>query len=50
VTGPADIRRTLDLAPCWAMADDEDPDCPIGSARCVLDADHDGEHVFEARS
>ncbi len=34
---------------CPVLADDEDPDCPIGSAACVLPAGHDPElHVFEA--
>jgi hypothetical protein len=33
---------------CWAMADDEDPDCPIGSARCARADGHDGEHVWES--
>ena len=34
---------------CWAMADDENPDCPIGSARCARHDGHDGDHVWEAR-
>jgi hypothetical protein len=34
---------------CWAMADDENPDCPIGSARCVRAEGHGGEHIWEAR-
>jgi hypothetical protein len=35
---------------CWAMADDEDPECPIGCARCVRPVGHDGEHVWESHT
>jgi hypothetical protein len=42
------IATRLDTGRCWSMADDDNPDCPIGSARCVRLDGHDAEHVWEA--